>query len=70
MGFDAEEPLVGRPAEVHLEVTRFIPAPVLGEDKCGNQVGIDHRAGFEEQAALAQRRVKSRQEFLDQRMLL
>ena len=48
MGFDAEEPLVGRPAEVHLEVTRFIPAPVLDEDKCGNQVGIDHRAGFEE----------------------
>ena len=48
MGFDAEEPLVGRPAEVHLEVTRFIPTPVLGEDKCGNQVGIDHRAGFEE----------------------
>ena len=54
MGFDAEEPLVGRPAEVHLEVTRFIPAPVLGGDKCGNQGGIDHHAGFEEQAALSQ----------------
>ena len=70
MGFDAEEPLVGRPAGVHLTVARFIPTPVLGEGECGNQDGIDHRAGFEEQAALAQQRIESRQEFLDQRMLL
>ena len=70
MGFDAEEPLVGRPAEVHLEVTRFIPAPVLGEDKCGNQGGIDHHAGFEEQTTLSRQRVKSKQDFSDKRMLL
>ena len=70
MGFDPEEPLVGRPAGVHLIVARFIPTPVLGEGECGNQGGIDHRTGFEEQTALAQQRVESRQEFLDQRMLL
>ena len=70
MGFDAEEPLVGRPAGVHLTVARFIPTPVRGEGECGNQGGIDHHAGFEEQATLSRQRVKSKQDFSDKRMLL
>ena len=52
-------PLVALRAEVHLGVARLVL--VSSEGGRSSQGGVDHRARFEEQAALAQQRVDSGQ---------
>ena len=68
LALHAEVPLVALLARMHLGVSGLVV--VFGGGGCCDQGGIDHGAGLEQQAALAQNAVDNPQHLLSQFVFL